>query len=244
MHATTNSSLPEVALKRNSFLHLVHIRSPLTWCSTTKHSGSLGYARSSASSALIQGRRMAINFRFCTNPQLGHMRQWKDQKTIMVLEKPCHLVAGMLLREFSRGAWSGVVFCHDGRWGSWEDTAHWCSVLAWSRISPDSGLTSSYSSPVQTLDAEKFSSYFDDAPIFRIPGRRYPVDILYTKAPEVSNQSPTRQKSVLFLFLKAPQGQLCLITIVSFNFSTYYFSKLLSRSKSAIPNFSTADNAF
>ena len=40
-----------------------------------------------------------------------------------------------------------------------------------------------------TLDAEKFSNYFDDAPIFRIPGRRYPVDILYTKAPEVSSES-------------------------------------------------------
>lgn len=36
-----------------------------------------------------------------------------------------------------------------------------------------------------TLDAEKFSDYFDNAPIFRIPGRRYPVDIMYTKAPEV-----------------------------------------------------------
>ncbi|UPQ99353.1 P-loop-containing nucleoside triphosphate hydrolase [Chloropicon primus] len=35
-----------------------------------------------------------------------------------------------------------------------------------------------------TLDAEKFSEYFDYAPIFRIPGRRYPVDIMYTKAPE------------------------------------------------------------
>ena len=35
-----------------------------------------------------------------------------------------------------------------------------------------------------TLDAEKFSEYFDFAPIFRIPGRRYPVDILYTKQPE------------------------------------------------------------
>ena len=38
-----------------------------------------------------------------------------------------------------------------------------------------------------TLDAEKFSQYFDDAPIFRIPGRRYPVDIMYTKAPEVAS---------------------------------------------------------
>jgi pre-mRNA-splicing factor ATP-dependent RNA helicase DHX16 len=35
-----------------------------------------------------------------------------------------------------------------------------------------------------TLDAEKFSAYFDDAPVFNIPGRRYPVDIYYTKAPE------------------------------------------------------------
>lgn len=35
-----------------------------------------------------------------------------------------------------------------------------------------------------TLDAQKFSEFFDNAPIFNIPGRRYPVDILYTKAPE------------------------------------------------------------
>jgi pre-mRNA-splicing factor ATP-dependent RNA helicase DHX16 len=35
-----------------------------------------------------------------------------------------------------------------------------------------------------TLDAEKFRDYFDGAPIFKIPGRRYPVDIFYTKSPE------------------------------------------------------------
>ena len=32
-----------------------------------------------------------------------------------------------------------------------------------------------------TLDAEKFSHYFDDCSIFMIPGRMFPVDILYTK---------------------------------------------------------------
>ena len=31
---------------------------------------------------------------------------------------------------------------------------------------------------------EKFNDYFDGAPIFTIPGRRYPVDIYYTKEPE------------------------------------------------------------
>lgn len=30
-----------------------------------------------------------------------------------------------------------------------------------------------------TLDAEKFSKYFDDASIFMIPGRMYPVDLFY-----------------------------------------------------------------
>ena len=36
------------------------------------------------------------------------------------------------------------------------------------------------------MDAEKFSAYFDDAPIYTIPGRRYAVDIYYTKAPEAN----------------------------------------------------------
>ncbi|KAG8937174.1 Cyclin-dependent kinase catalytic subunit [Tulasnella sp. 418] len=37
-----------------------------------------------------------------------------------------------------------------------------------------------------TMDAEKFSSYFDDAPVFYVPGRRYPVDIHYTPQPEAN----------------------------------------------------------
>eukprot|EP01040_Poterioochromonas_malhamensis_P002884 gene2884-3068_t len=35
-----------------------------------------------------------------------------------------------------------------------------------------------------TLDAEKFSEYFDNANIFMIPGRMFPVEIFYTKTPE------------------------------------------------------------
>mmetsp|Transcript_19655 Transcript_19655/g.30328 ORF Transcript_19655/g.30328 Transcript_19655/m.30328 type:complete len:143 (+) Transcript_19655:2-430(+) len=35
-----------------------------------------------------------------------------------------------------------------------------------------------------TLDAEKFSSFFDKAPIFKVPGRRFPVDLYYAKEPE------------------------------------------------------------
>ena len=35
-----------------------------------------------------------------------------------------------------------------------------------------------------TLDAEHFSDYFNGAPVFRIPGRRFPVEVFYTKEPE------------------------------------------------------------
>ena len=35
-----------------------------------------------------------------------------------------------------------------------------------------------------TLDAEKFSEYFNGCPIFSIPGRTYPVEVMYSKEPE------------------------------------------------------------
>ncbi|ODQ82939.1 hypothetical protein BABINDRAFT_173765 [Babjeviella inositovora NRRL Y-12698] len=37
-----------------------------------------------------------------------------------------------------------------------------------------------------TMNAKKFSDYFDGAPIFNIPGRRFPVTIHYTKQPEAN----------------------------------------------------------
>lgn len=35
-----------------------------------------------------------------------------------------------------------------------------------------------------TLDAGKFQSYFDNAPLMNVPGRTYPVEIFYTPEPE------------------------------------------------------------
>ncbi len=34
-----------------------------------------------------------------------------------------------------------------------------------------------------TLDADKFSEYFNACPIFTIPGRTFPVEILYSREP-------------------------------------------------------------
>ena len=35
-----------------------------------------------------------------------------------------------------------------------------------------------------TLDAEKFQSYFHDAPLLKVPGRTHPVEVFYTAKPE------------------------------------------------------------
>ena len=35
-----------------------------------------------------------------------------------------------------------------------------------------------------TLDAGKFQQYFNDAPLLKIPGRTFPVEIYYTGEPE------------------------------------------------------------
>lgn len=58
-----------------------------------------------------------------------------------------------------------------------------------------------------TLDAEKFSAYFDDAPIFRIPGRRYPVSIYYTKAPE-ADYLAAAVTTTMQIHLTQPEGDI------------------------------------
>ncbi|CAD5215395.1 unnamed protein product [Bursaphelenchus xylophilus] len=54
-----------------------------------------------------------------------------------------------------------------------------------------------------TLDADKFSQFFDDANIFKIPGRRFPVDIFYTKAPEAD---PLKAAETTVLQIHLTQG--------------------------------------
>ncbi|TRM58778.1 P-loop containing nucleoside triphosphate hydrolase protein [Schizophyllum amplum] len=60
-----------------------------------------------------------------------------------------------------------------------------------------------------TLDAEKFSKYFFGCPIFTIPGRTYPVEILYTKEPE-SDYLDASLITVMQIHLSEPRGDILL----------------------------------
>ncbi|XP_016552442.1 pre-mRNA-splicing factor ATP-dependent RNA helicase DEAH1-like [Capsicum annuum] len=56
-----------------------------------------------------------------------------------------------------------------------------------------------------TLDAEKFSDYFDCAPIFKIPGRRFPVEIHHIKEP-ISDYLDAAVTTALQIHVTQPQG--------------------------------------
>ena len=60
-----------------------------------------------------------------------------------------------------------------------------------------------------TLDAVKFSSYFYEAPIFTIPGRTFPVEILYTKEPE-TDYLDAALITVMQIHLSEPPGDILL----------------------------------
>jgi len=58
-----------------------------------------------------------------------------------------------------------------------------------------------------TLDAEKFSSYFFNSHIFTIPGRTFPVEILYSKDPE-QDYVEACLMTVLQIHLTEPSGDI------------------------------------
>ncbi|TCD63346.1 DEAH-box ATP-dependent RNA helicase prp22 [Steccherinum ochraceum] len=60
-----------------------------------------------------------------------------------------------------------------------------------------------------TLDAEKFSKYFFGCPIFTIPGRTYPVEVLYTKEPE-TDYLDASLITVMQIHLSEPPGDVLL----------------------------------
>ncbi len=58
-----------------------------------------------------------------------------------------------------------------------------------------------------TMNAQKFSAYFDDAPIFNIPGRTYPVDVYYTPSPE-ANYLEAAIVTVFQIHASSPPGDI------------------------------------
>ena len=60
-----------------------------------------------------------------------------------------------------------------------------------------------------TLDAQKFQSYFNDAPLLAVPGRTHPVEIFYTPEPE-RDYLEASLRTVLQIHAGEPEGDVLL----------------------------------
>lgn len=143
--------------------------------------GKIGCTQPRRVAAMSVAARVAQEMGVKLGNEVGYSIRFEDCTSEKTVVK--YMTDGMLLREFlsepDLASYSAMMVDE-----AHERTLHtdvlFGLVKDISRFRPSLKLLISSA----TLDAEKFSEYFDFAPIFRIPGRRYPVDILYTKAPE------------------------------------------------------------
>ena len=123
--------------------------------------------------------------------EVGYSIRFEDQSSDKTIIK--YMTDGMLLREFMSepdlGGYSALMIDE-----AHERTVHTDILLALIKDlameRPELKILISSA----TMNASRFSSYYNDCPIFNIPGRRYPVDIHYTPAPEANYlcKSPTQ----------------------------------------------------
>ncbi|GBG24565.1 ATP-dependent RNA helicase DHX8 [Hondaea fermentalgiana] len=143
--------------------------------------GKIGCTQPRRVAAMSVAARVAQEMNVKLGREVGYSIRFEDNTSEGTLIK--YMTDGMLLREFMTspdlGDYSAMMIdeAHerglntDILFGLIKDIARHRKDL---RIIVASA----------TLDAQKFAAYFDNAPIFNIPGRRYPVDIMHTKAPE------------------------------------------------------------
>ncbi|KAJ2611788.1 hypothetical protein EV177_003316 [Coemansia sp. RSA 1804] len=170
----------------------------------TKDGKRIGCTQPRRVAAMSVAARVAEEVGTGLGQDVGYSIRFEDRTT----EKTeiVYMTDGLLFREFMTEpdlAKYSVIMIDE----SHERTLHTDILFALvkdiARFRPDLKLLISSA----TMDAQKFSEYFDDAPIFRIPGRPYPVDIYYTKAPE-ANYLQACVVTVLQIHSTQPKGDI------------------------------------
>ncbi|KAL6848933.1 hypothetical protein ACP4OV_021516 [Aristida adscensionis] len=134
--------------------------------------------------------------------EVGYSIRFEDCTSEKTVVK--YMTDGMLLREFLGEpdlASYGVVMVDEAHERSISTDILLGLVKDVARFRPDLKLLVSSA----TLDAAKFSDFFDAAPVFNIPGRRFRVEVHYTAAPE-ADYVDAAVATVLQLHVTQPPG--------------------------------------
>jgi len=133
--------------------------------------------------AMSVAKRVADEIGVKVGNEVGYSIRFEDCTSDKTVVK--FLTDGMLLREFMAEPtledYSALMIDE-----AHERTVHTDILLALvkdlARERPDLKILISSA----TMNAAKFATYFDDAPIFNIPGRTHPVEVFYTPQPEAN----------------------------------------------------------
>ncbi|XP_075692501.1 pre-mRNA-splicing factor ATP-dependent RNA helicase DHX16 [Rhinoderma darwinii] len=154
--------------------------------------------------AMSVAARVAQEMAVKLGNEVGYSIRFEDCTSERTVLK--YMTDGMLLREFLTEpdlATYSVVIIDEAHERTLHTDVLFGLIKDIARFRPDLKVLVSSA----TLNTERFSSFFDDAPIFRIPGRRYPVDIYYTKAPE-ADYLEACVVSVLQIHVTQPTGDI------------------------------------
>ncbi|CAP73949.1 uncharacterized protein PODANS_2_13020 [Podospora anserina S mat+] len=154
--------------------------------------------------AMSVAARVADEMGVKVGREVGYSIRFEDctsEKTILK-----YMTDGMLLREMVTSptleGYSAIIIDE-----AHERTVHTDILLALikdlTRARPELKLIISSA----TLNAEKFSGYFDGAPIFNVPGRVHPVEVYYTEKPE-ANYVEASIATVFQLHATQPEGDI------------------------------------
>ncbi|KAK9460137.1 Pre-mRNA-splicing factor ATP-dependent RNA helicase-like protein cdc28 [Lipomyces oligophaga] len=149
----------------------------------TKDGKKVGCTQPRRVAAMAVAQRVAEEMGVKIGNEVGYSIRFEDKTSEKTILK--YMTDGMLLREFltdpELSGYSALMIDE-----AHERTLHTDILFGLlkdiARYRKDLRLLISSA----TMDAQKFSEFFDDAPIFEIPGRRYPVDIHYAPAPEAN----------------------------------------------------------
>jgi pre-mRNA-splicing factor ATP-dependent RNA helicase DHX16 len=147
----------------------------------TKDGKKIGCTQPRRVAAMSVSARVAEEMGVKLGNEVGYSIRFEDCTSERTVLK--YMTDGMLLREFLTEpdlASYSVMIIDEAHERTLHTDILFGLIKDIARFRPDLKLLISSA----TLDAEKFSEFFDDAPIFRIPGRRFPVHLYYTKAPE------------------------------------------------------------
>jgi pre-mRNA-splicing factor ATP-dependent RNA helicase DHX16 len=170
----------------------------------TKNGMKVGCTQPRRVAAMSVAARVADEMGVKVGNEVGYSIRFEDQTSEKTILK--YMTDGMLLREFMTepdlSSYSALMIDE-----AHERTVHTDILLALvkdlAKERPELKLLISSA----TMNAEKFATYFGDAPIFNVPGRKFPIDIYYTPAPE-ANYLAAAITTVFQIHTSQPQGDI------------------------------------